>query len=156
MADTQAQGGKASQHLLESADLQEILAYHSLPLLSLRDLATVACTCTALRDLAYRRDELWRSCAAECHSLLPPLLMSRLPGMQRVEVQDLLQRRHQVQHLLFSPDSRRLAIVTAQQLTMFSVPSGQQLWPGRDLASISEENDMERKPRWLEALHEMV
>lgn len=87
-------------------------------------------------------------------------------GLDGAEIRDLLQRRSQlkrnlaagrtesasqrevlsgpdlVQHLLFSPDSKRLAVVTTQQVSMFALPGGRQLWQ-KDLTSISEQNEME-------------
>ncbi|KAK9799339.1 hypothetical protein WJX73_007054 [Symbiochloris irregularis] len=72
-----------------SPELSEVFAVSMLPHLSLRSLVAVTCTCKALRDTAYLRDDPWRA-AATRH--LPPQHPS-LAGKTREAVQRLLQQR---------------------------------------------------------------
>ena len=70
-------------------ELQGVFADLVLPRLNLRDLVCVSCSCQALRDAAYLRDEPWRCAASE---FLPPAHPS-LSGLSRTWVQNVLQKR---------------------------------------------------------------
>lgn len=55
--------------MLTASGIHTVLQQRVLPLLSIRDLASLTCTCVALRQLAHAEPELWRAGAA---GLLPP------------------------------------------------------------------------------------
>lgn len=149
-------GRQARKDALETTGLQEVLAWHMLPLLSLRDLARCACTCKALRDISYLRNEVWASAAAEKLSPQHPLLASK----DRSAVQDFLQRRLQarrtissgpalssvelsstghVSKMQFSVCGRLFAVMVASvSISVFAVQDCSRLWQ-RSVFSILEQ-----------------
>ena len=59
---------------LKSLDLQVVMQHHLLPLLALRDLSKLACTCPDMRETVNTLDiNLWRDRATE---MLPGLHLS--------------------------------------------------------------------------------
>lgn len=84
-------GRQARKDVLESSGLQEVLAWHVLPLLGINDIAAVACTCRPLKSAAYIRDEAWVSAAADRLSPVHPSFAS----MDRSAIQEALHRRLQ-------------------------------------------------------------
>ncbi|KAK9805061.1 hypothetical protein WJX73_009417 [Symbiochloris irregularis] len=74
---------------LASHSLQSALACHTLPLLSLHDLARLASTCATLRTTVDQQDELWRS-SAVAHL---PAMRAQLQAEDRAGVQRIMQRR---------------------------------------------------------------
>ena len=124
-----------------------------LPRLNLKDLISVSCTCKALRDAAYLRDEPWRRAASE---FLPPAHPS-CAGLSRTAVQQVLQQRvaarrnviagrtgasleiftgpRTVSKLQWSVCGNFVAVLTdetylddASRLSLYSAPDGAQLW----------------------------
>ena len=81
--------GMTAKDLITSSALQHALAWNVLPLMKLRDLASVAATCRSLRDCAYQRDELWSSGAK---AFLPPEHPA-LPITDRASVQQVMLKR---------------------------------------------------------------
>ena len=91
-------GRQARKDVLENTGLQEVLAWHVLPLLGIKDIGAFASVCTAFRDAAYLRNEPWVSAAAD-H--LSPRQTS-LGSKDRSAVQDLLRRRLQARRNISS------------------------------------------------------
>ncbi|KAK9804539.1 hypothetical protein WJX73_006285 [Symbiochloris irregularis] len=131
MSSTRAdKGGRSSQQLLDSAELQLIMSWHVIPSLDLHALATLACSCKALQSLVYQDNAVWRAAAT---AWLPPLHPT-LADLDRQAVQEILTRRSNVKNnlasgkncvtlqltsksadvngLLFSPDCSRIAVLT--------------------------------------------
>ncbi|KAK9803058.1 hypothetical protein WJX73_003662 [Symbiochloris irregularis] len=66
--DPRRTGGE-QQQLLNSPQLQNLLAANVVPRLALRSIAALACSSTAFRNVAYQSTEAWRSGVESC---LPP------------------------------------------------------------------------------------
>lgn len=136
--------GAAEIPSLASAQLRDVLIWHVLPLLTVRELGVLACTCTALREWTYQMEWLWRQAAEQ---LLPPQHppLSRPPMTHRAVVQRALQRRFaarknilsgaapskislmvidDVLQLVFSRCATYLLIVTDRHYAVFSVEGG--------------------------------
>lgn len=103
-----AEDYSSQQLLMESQEVQHALAGHALPLLSLHDLASLTCTCAALRDLVYQQSHLWGPAAV---AILPPQL-AHLPDMDRAAVQTLMQRRADAKHNLMSGKLHSMKLLT--------------------------------------------
>lgn len=170
-------GRQARKDVLESSGLQEALAWHMLPLLSIRELASVACTNRAFRDVAYLRDEVWVSAAADFLSPKYPSLASK----DRPTIQEVLQRRLQarkniatgqhyasveiasgvfVEKMQFSTCGALFALETTHTqlyrvslytLSVFSVHDCSQLWQ-RSLASVMAQDSDQQAESTLSTL----
>ena len=135
-----------------SSELRQALIRHLLPKVDLHALASLACTCLSLRDLVYQQAEIWHAAAA---AALPP--QHSFPSMaSRAAIQAVMQRRADVKHnistghvgtqvelrhyggpqfagmvvhkMLFSPSGDRLAVTEENDIVIFSMQDGKELW----------------------------
>lgn len=135
--------GQSREHrLFTSPEMQHTLALHMVPLLTLRELAVTASTCTALRDMVYQCTKAWTDAAAAhlpaCH---PSVSGCDLASLQRLLQRRLEARRNvslgktnshvrisgftdSVQALHFSPCGSRLFVATCDHITVFALPFG--------------------------------
>ncbi|KAK9789566.1 hypothetical protein WJX73_009143 [Symbiochloris irregularis] len=155
MSDLQQQTtrpGRAVEGYLTSYRLQEIVAWHILPRLTLHDLARLACTCKVLRGTVNQQDQAWQAAAT---AQLPTPLHSQLLESNRGWVQRVMHRRSRAltqfrargqvldrtvfrlgmedaararPQLAFSYDGRLLAYCTSAHLGVLNVDSEEQVW----------------------------
>ncbi|KAK9798963.1 hypothetical protein WJX73_000012 [Symbiochloris irregularis] len=137
--------------LWSCGEFQQIIGPMVLQSLSLRDLASLACSCVALRDLAYR-DAAIRVREAGKH--LPPRHPALVPGASVQDVQAAMRRQAAAaKNLLdgssagsvshnwpedstfgslrwagFSRDGTRLALLTERRIALFDTQSCQPIW----------------------------
>ncbi|KAK9798540.1 hypothetical protein WJX73_001107 [Symbiochloris irregularis] len=135
---TGMQGGHL---LLTSQELHDALTSVVLPLLDVRALAALACTCSKLRSIAYGHKDLWRSSVKACLPLEHPSIADLdLPELQSLMQQrtkasngiasghsgvrlDLAKCEGQVQRLLFSSCGKFVAVITTQQIAVTRWPT---------------------------------
>ncbi|KAK9785762.1 hypothetical protein WJX73_003669 [Symbiochloris irregularis] len=84
-------GAAAALQRFKSPEVQDVMSANVLPLLDLCDLGALACTCTTLRDMAYKREDHWQS-AAEAHL---PADHPSVAELGRKDLQQVMQRRFQ-------------------------------------------------------------
>ncbi|KAK9813521.1 hypothetical protein WJX73_004533 [Symbiochloris irregularis] len=137
-------GGQVNQGSLTDRALREPLTSYVLPRLDLCSLASLSCTCRAMREQAYLQDDWWSRSAAG----FLPLQHPSVAGYSRTAIQDLMQRRSNIicdqadsrlvlddrepVQGLFSPCSNLIAVVSYKHITVYNTHSGQQAWQ-RDL-----------------------
>lgn len=150
MASTLACRAGSTCTSLVSSSLSDVLRAHVLPRLTIYELGKLSCVCSALQRLVYGQDKRWTAAATE----YLPAKHPPLQGLDRQDVQRLLCRRADsvrklsaptapqlkvleqstpVQPwLLWSKDSRYLALVNNDSLSVYEVESMHKLW-SRDL-----------------------
>ncbi|KAK9799791.1 hypothetical protein WJX73_008561 [Symbiochloris irregularis] len=140
-------GSETAKYMLTSPELQDALTFQVLPLLPLRAIAALTCTCKDFRNLIYQQDPLWRA-AAENHM---PARHPSLPE-DRAAIQALMQRRagakaklfngssgtilplgsfdESVDSILYSPCGQRIAVITqeSQCISVYGAPEAALLW----------------------------
>lgn len=140
-------GAAEEQVGIISDALQGVLAWEMLPLLSLHDLAQLACTSTVMRDTSYKQNQAWRNSACAQY----PELGLQLQQLDRAGVQLNMQRRLTAvnnikscqttglvrvklgadQHgvsLLDFVDGTLLAGLTRNNLSVYAAESGKLVW----------------------------
>ncbi|KAK9802988.1 hypothetical protein WJX73_004460 [Symbiochloris irregularis] len=118
-----------------SPELQEVFAEHMIPHLSLRSLMAVACTCKALRNCAYLRDEPWRLAAP---AQLPPGHPPLSQDLDRAGCGKF------VAALMYDDQTHEWS-----HISIFSVHDGTQLWQMK-LSSIKESFALPVEVYWID------
>ncbi|KAK9807995.1 hypothetical protein WJX73_001197 [Symbiochloris irregularis] len=95
-------GAGAGQHMFTSPDFTDALVSRVLPLLSVRDLVALTCTCKGIRALLLQQQDLWQTA---CADNLPPEHPS-LSGLTPTALQSLMQRRSEARMDIFKGQVR--------------------------------------------------